>query len=127
MRHASARRFRVAQEITNPNLTLRWFLLECGFKDSHPGIYSVNGALACLGFFFTRIIFGNYLLGSFLTTFPVGVPTSLVAATSLAVLFQALQHFWFVKMVKMAVKHFFPSVKINANADHAGGARTKHE
>lgn len=94
------------QELTNPFLTNRWFLLECNMGSSP--LYIINGILLIISFFLVRIVFGVIVCYKLVSTRPdwiFGMPV-LVAGYYGALFFQFLQFYWFFFIIRATLSYF---------------------
>lgn len=89
------------QELTNPFLTNRWFLLELGMKQSSA--YLINGFIVLILFFFVRIVFATYTCFQLRWLIP---PSLLIEYPQLqiafygAYFFQCFQFYWFFYILR---------------------------
>jgi len=94
------------QELTNPFLTNRWFLLEC--KMGSSPFYIINGVILIISFFIIRVVYGVVVCYRLVSTRPdwmFGMP-ALVAAYYGALFFQFLQFYWFFFIIRATLSYF---------------------
>ncbi|KAF9192545.1 hypothetical protein BGZ51_005341 [Haplosporangium sp. Z 767] len=115
-------------ELSTPFLNIHWFMDKLGMTGS---IYQlINGIVLLSVFFCARIVFGLYMsYQTYLNVLPVleQVPWHLVIIYSVAnVVLNALNLFWFYKMIESLMKRF-PSANKSRRAAPAGTDKTKRE
>ena len=89
------------QELTNPFLTNRWFLLELGMKQSSAYIF--NGLLLLFFFFAIRVVFASYTCFQLRWEIPEALlkeKPQLQIAFYGAFFFQCFQFYWFFYIMK---------------------------
>lgn len=99
------------QELTNPFLTNRWFLIECGMKESVW--YVINGILVLVTFFVVRIVFGMVVCLRLHTKVPEWAweKPGLVIALYGAWIFQSFQFYWFYYILLALVRFLLKGKK----------------
>jgi len=88
------------QELSNPFLTNRWFLIEIGLGDTT--LFVINGILLTVTFVIARLIFSNIVLYRMMMFLPPVVFESyfLMFGYCFAFVFQSLQFYWFAMIVR---------------------------